>query len=238
MLALLRCCWDACWVRTQAGVAAVAAVSPHPPACPPARPPLPACLAELPDVRTSTPVESVRSLGAQGPVRVTAAGGASEEFDAVLLATHSDISLKMLGGEGPQVGCARGLDRGLPWGWSSRGQGCLTRYTASPQGGQAGSSQAWGAAVLLCHCDPHPLPACQPVLYCNGTLPPPPPPPPPPGPHRRIWLMCCLPSPTATTTCGCTATQPSCRAAGRPGPPGTSWAGAGSSRGASEWEKL
>ena len=74
---------------------------------------LPACPAELPDVRTSTPVESVRSLGEQGPVRVTATGGASEEFDAVLLATHSDVSLKMLGEEGPQVRC-QGLERRLP----------------------------------------------------------------------------------------------------------------------------
>ena len=61
----------------------------------------------------------MRSLGEQGPARVTATGGASEEFDAVLLATHSDVSLKMLGAEGPQVGWGRGWIRG--WhvcGWS------------------------------------------------------------------------------------------------------------------------
>ena len=118
--------------------------------------------AELPDVRTSTPVASVQSLGPEGPVEVQTAGapawlvqrslrcsvgwcsaacipllagggagsgagpalpciinpptrpptlpphqqfftgGAPERFDAVLLATHSDISLKLLGGGGPE----------------------------------------------------------------------------------------------------------------------------------------
>lgn len=37
-------------------------------------------------------------------MQLTVAGaGEAEEFDAVLLATHSDISLKMLGAEGPKV---------------------------------------------------------------------------------------------------------------------------------------
>jgi predicted NAD/FAD-binding protein len=57
----------------------------------------------LPDVRTGTPVTSVKSLGAQGPVQLAAADGTAE-YDAVVLATHSDISLKILGEEGPQVG--------------------------------------------------------------------------------------------------------------------------------------
>ncbi|PRW60674.1 cyclopropane-fatty-acyl-phospholipid synthase [Chlorella sorokiniana] len=60
--------------------------------------------AELPDVRTSSPVQSVRSLGPQGPVQLTVAGaGEAEEFDVVLLATHSDISLRMLGAQGPKA---------------------------------------------------------------------------------------------------------------------------------------
>ena len=60
---------------------------------------------ELPDVRTSAPVASIRSLGPEGPVELKAGGGAAttETFDAVLLATHSDISLRMLGEQvGPQ----------------------------------------------------------------------------------------------------------------------------------------
>lgn len=56
--------------------------------------------AELPDVRTATPVTAVRSLGAQRPVKVEAAG-ATEQFDLVLLATHTDVSLKLLGPSGP-----------------------------------------------------------------------------------------------------------------------------------------
>jgi cyclopropane-fatty-acyl-phospholipid synthase len=57
-------------------------------------------VATLPDVRTGTPVTSVRSLGAGGPVHVTAAGGTAE-YDAVVMATHSDVSLRLLGPEAP-----------------------------------------------------------------------------------------------------------------------------------------
>lgn len=56
----------------------------------------------LPDVRTGTPVTSVKSLGAEGPVQLTAADGAAE-YDGVVLATHSDVSLKILGEQGPQA---------------------------------------------------------------------------------------------------------------------------------------
>ncbi|KAL4447595.1 hypothetical protein ABPG75_004814 [Micractinium tetrahymenae] len=70
--------------------------------------------AQLPDVRTACPVTAARSLGPAGPVQLTfsrdggsgegAAGAAQEEeeFDAVVLASHSDISLKILGEQGPQ----------------------------------------------------------------------------------------------------------------------------------------
>lgn len=54
-------------------------------------------------MRTATPVQSVRSLGPQGPVAVAAADGTAE-YHAVLLATHSDVSLRLLGEEGPKVG--------------------------------------------------------------------------------------------------------------------------------------
>lgn len=59
--------------------------------------------AELRDVRTGCPVEAVESLGAAGPVRVRTAGGKAEEFDAVVLATHTDTSLALLGGACPPV---------------------------------------------------------------------------------------------------------------------------------------
>lgn len=71
--------------------------------------------AQLPDVRTACPVSAARSLGPAGPVRLTFSRAASaeggqepgpeqeEEFDAVVLATHSDVSLKILGQQGPQV---------------------------------------------------------------------------------------------------------------------------------------
>ena len=58
-------------------------------------------LAELPDVRTSCPVTSVTPAAAPGgPVVVIAAGGREEEYDSVLLATHADVSLRLLGGAG------------------------------------------------------------------------------------------------------------------------------------------
>ena len=57
-------------------------------------------------MRTSTAVSSAVSLGPTGPVALTTADGACEQYDAVLLATHSDISLRILGEGGPQV-CMR-----------------------------------------------------------------------------------------------------------------------------------
>ena len=72
--------------------------APHP--CLPFHPML-----QLPDVRVSSLVASVRSAGPQGPVRVAVQGKEeeAEEFDSVVLATHSDVSLRILGAEGPQV---------------------------------------------------------------------------------------------------------------------------------------
>jgi predicted NAD/FAD-binding protein len=51
--------------------------------------------AALPDVRTSTPVASV--VRTPTGVEVTTAAGAKDRYDAVVLATHSDISLRLLG---------------------------------------------------------------------------------------------------------------------------------------------
>lgn len=53
----------------------------------------------LSDVRTSTPVASVKRSpdGSNGPVTVTTEAGDVSEFDQVVLATHSDIALKILG---------------------------------------------------------------------------------------------------------------------------------------------
>lgn len=56
---------------------------------------------ELPEVKTSTPILSVKSLGPHGPVHVVSADGTSTEYDAVVCATHSDVALKILGSDGP-----------------------------------------------------------------------------------------------------------------------------------------
>lgn len=53
-------------------------------------------LAELPDVRTSTPISSLQR-NSNGSVTLITAAGKKETFDAVVLATHSDISLQILG---------------------------------------------------------------------------------------------------------------------------------------------
>lgn len=59
--------------------------------------------AELPDVRTSTPIVSLHrnttTSSSSGGVILTTAAGESLTFDAVVLATHSDISLRILGDE-------------------------------------------------------------------------------------------------------------------------------------------
>ncbi|KAK9818144.1 hypothetical protein WJX72_007777 [[Myrmecia] bisecta] len=60
-------------------------------------------LQALPDVRTGVPVVSVKLCsGGRGPVCVTTADGQTADFDAVVLATHSDVSLALLGDESPE----------------------------------------------------------------------------------------------------------------------------------------
>ena len=51
----------------------------------------------LDDVRVSSPVASVRRLPNGGGVEVTVPGKPPEHFDQVVLATHSDIALRLLG---------------------------------------------------------------------------------------------------------------------------------------------
>ena len=66
--------------------------------------------AELRDVRTDCAIASVESLGPEGPVCVRTAGGETEQFDKVVLATHSDVSLALLGSACREVSLWRGLD--------------------------------------------------------------------------------------------------------------------------------
>ncbi len=56
-----------------------------------------ACFAELKDVRTSTTVTHVTPATAGQQASVTTQDGSQERFDAVVLATHSNTSLQLLG---------------------------------------------------------------------------------------------------------------------------------------------
>lgn len=49
-------------------------------------------------MRTNTPIKSVQRNSSNGGVTLTTAAGETLTYDAVVLATHSDISLKLLGG--------------------------------------------------------------------------------------------------------------------------------------------
>lgn len=61
------------------------------------------CPAELPDVRTSTPVTRVEPASGDRRAVVHAAGCAAEQFDAVIFATHTDTTLAALGSAAPEV---------------------------------------------------------------------------------------------------------------------------------------
>lgn len=56
-------------------------------------------LTELPDVRVSTAVTAIRSKGSHGPVEVEAESGAIDAYDAIVCATHSDLTAKLLKGD-------------------------------------------------------------------------------------------------------------------------------------------
>ena len=59
--------------------------------------------AELPDVRLGCPVTSATPAAAGQRARVSWGACQSQEFDAVIFATHSDTTLSMLGEDAPQV---------------------------------------------------------------------------------------------------------------------------------------
>lgn len=52
-------------------------------------------VSELPDLRVSTPVHQIKSMGPSGPVQIEAKDGVAL-YDAVVCATHSDTTLHML----------------------------------------------------------------------------------------------------------------------------------------------
>lgn len=57
-------------------------------------------LAQLPDVHTSTAIAAVKRSNQQpnGPVSLVTEGGTTHAFDKVVFATHSDVTLRILGG--------------------------------------------------------------------------------------------------------------------------------------------
>ncbi|BDA46075.1 probable cyclopropane-fatty-acyl-phospholipid synthase at C-terminar half [Coccomyxa sp. Obi] len=71
-------------------------------------------VAELPDVRTSTPVTRVEPASGDRRAVVHAAGCAAEQFDAVIFATHTDTTLATLGSAAPEG--VRPLLEAIPYG--------------------------------------------------------------------------------------------------------------------------
>ena len=59
--------------------------------------------AELKDVRLATGVKSVAPRNSDGKLTVITESGAVEMYDAVIMATHADISLAILGKSCPQA---------------------------------------------------------------------------------------------------------------------------------------
>ncbi len=59
--------------------------------------------AELPDVRLGCPVTSASPASSQQPAVVRWGDSQSQEFDAVIFATHSDTTLSLLGDAAPKV---------------------------------------------------------------------------------------------------------------------------------------
>lgn len=57
-----------------------------------------AVLDALPDVRAGTGIAAVRRAGNNGAVTLVTEAGKEEVFDKVVFATHSDVTLRMLGG--------------------------------------------------------------------------------------------------------------------------------------------
>ena len=60
--------------------------------------------AELEDARSGTGIQSIRPADSEGGhVTVTTEAGDVATYDAVIMATHADVSLAMLGDSCPQV---------------------------------------------------------------------------------------------------------------------------------------
>jgi len=55
-------------------------------------------------VRLGTGIKSVAPRNSEGKLAVTTEAGAVEMYDAVIMATHADISLAILGDTCPKVG--------------------------------------------------------------------------------------------------------------------------------------
>jgi predicted NAD/FAD-binding protein len=63
-----------------------------------------AAIAELEDAHTGVGIRSVKTADSEGGrVTITTEAGAVATYDAVVLATHADVSLAMLGDSCPQV---------------------------------------------------------------------------------------------------------------------------------------
>jgi len=71
---------------------------------------------ELEDARAGVGIKSIKPVdGDGGRVTLTTDAGDETSYDAVILATHANISLAMIGGSCPQVGsCDDGKDSLIP----------------------------------------------------------------------------------------------------------------------------
>lgn len=81
---------------------------------------------ELPDVRKGTAVTRVIPSTGTLPAIVEAADGSSEEFSAVIFATHTDTTLAALGNLAPEVG-TQSSPIPMPFG-NAAGQGAVRLY--------------------------------------------------------------------------------------------------------------
>ena len=160
---------------------------------------------ELEDARAGVGIRSIEPANGDGG-RVTLITDAGDEaaYDAVILATHADISLKMLGGSCPQVGlCACGRVSSSLTSWQAwrmaqshklcvRACTCLvstacltTSFSLPTRLREFQQAAEWQRASDLCK------PASnEPAAAARR-------------PCGRCWRR----APTATTTCTCTRTR-------------------------------
>ncbi len=100
-----------------------------------------AACSELEDARAGVGIRSIKPAdGDGGRVTLTTDAGDEISYDAVILATHANISLAMLGGSCPQVGsCGNGKDSLIAdivhsidmsrGGWGDQQQQCVRWHT-------------------------------------------------------------------------------------------------------------